>query len=136
MKGIDVSSYQAGLSFTAVKQSYDFAIIRGGFTGWGANRTKNKDDSFEKFYAAAKKAGVPVGCYYYSCANDAAGGKSEAAFLYEQCLKGKQFEMPIYIDVENVQWQLGNKKGVTDAIIAFGEYLEELGYYVGVYASL
>ena len=135
MKGIDISNYQAGISFSVVKRDYDFAILRGGFTGYGASRTKNKDASFETFYKQAKAVGVPVGCYYYSCANDASTGKAEAEFLYNNCLKDKQFEYPIYIDVENVQWQLGNKKGVTDAIIAFCNTLEKLGYYVGVYAS-
>ena len=135
MKGIDISSYQAGISFNLIKKEYDFAILRGGFTGYGANRTKNKDSSFETFYKQAKAAGVPVGCYYYSCANDASSGEAEARYLYENCLKDKQFEYPIYIDVEETRWQLGNKKGVTNAIIAFCETLEKLGYYCGVYSS-
>lgn len=135
MKGLDISSYQAGISFSAIKKDWDFVILRGGYTGWGASRSKNKDSSFETFYKQAKAEGLPVGCYYYSCANDAAGGEAEARYLYDNCLKGKQFEYPIYIDVEEVRWQLGNKKGVTDAIIAFCEYLENLGYFVGVYAS-
>lgn len=135
MKGLDISSYQNGISFNAIKNNFDFAILRGGYTGWGASRSKNKDSSFETFYKQAKAAGVPVGCYYYSCANDAAFGEAEARYLYENCLKGKQFEYPIYIDVEENRWQLGNKKGVTDAIIAFCKYLENKGFYVGVYAS-
>ena len=135
MKGIDISSYQAGISFNAIKRDYEFVILRGGFTGYGANRTKNKDSRFETFYKQAKAAGVPVGCYWYSCANDASSGEAEARFLYENCLKNKQFEYPIYIDVEETRWQLGVKKGVTDAIIAFCTYLEKLGFYCGVYSS-
>ena len=54
--------------------------------------------------------------------------------MYENCLKGKQFEFPIYIDVEDTHHQVNNKRGVTDAIIGFCEYLENLGYYVGIYA--
>lgn len=135
MRGIDISSYQEGISFTAIKKDFDYAILRGGYTGWGSNRSKNKDSSFETFYKQAKEAGVPVGCYYYSCANDAAFGAAEARYLYENCLKGKKFEFPIYIDVEESRWQLGNNKGVTDAIIAFCETLENLGYFCGVYSS-
>lgn len=135
MKGIDLSYVQNGISFTQIKKQYDFAIIRGAATGWGAGRKKFVDDCFETFYKQAKSAGVPIGCYYYSCATDAAGGKAEAEYLYENCLEGKQFEFPIYIDVENTQWQLGVKKGVTDAIIAFCDTLEKLGYFCGVYAS-
>ena len=136
MKGIDISKYQASLTMNQIKNAgYDFVIIRGGFTGYGSTRTKQKDISFEKFYEQAKQVGVPVGVYYYSCARNRADGEAEAQFLYEYCLKGKQFEMPIYIDVENKNWQINNKSKVTDAIIGFCEYLEDKGFYVGVYAS-
>ena len=43
--------------------------------------------------------------------------------------------MPIYIDVEDSHWQATDKTGTTDAIIGFCEYLENLGFFVGVYAS-
>lgn len=136
-KGLDLSQYQKGLSLSSVKNAgYSFVILRGGYTGYGVNRSKVKDSCFEDFYKQAKNIGMPVGVYWYSCANNAAFGKSEAEFLYNNCLKGKQFEYPIYIDVEEVRWQAKDRKGVTDAIIAFCEYLENLGYYVGIYASL
>lgn len=137
LKGIDVSKYQNGLKISDVKNAgYNFVIIRGGFTGYGVLRTKHVDPSFENFYAQCKALNMPCGVYYYSCATNAAEGKAEAEFLYENSLKGKKFEYPIYIDVEETRWQLKDKTGVTDAIIAFCDTLEKLGYYVGVYASL
>ena len=137
MKGLDISAYQNGLSMQSVKKAgNEFVILRAGYTGYGANRKKVKDSSFEKFYSAAKSAGLNVGVYWYSCADSKEQGIAEANFLYENCLKGKQFEMPIYIDVENPRWQSKNKKGVTDAIFWFCETLEDKGYFVGVYASL
>ena len=137
IKGLDISSWQSGLKVSAIKKAgYDFAILRGGFTGYGANRSKNKDSSFETFYKEAKSIGFPVGVYWYSCANSKATGEAEAEYLYNNCLKGKQFEYPIYIDVENNTWQSGNRLGVTEAIIGFCEYLEKRGYFVGIYASL
>lgn len=136
-KGIDISSWQSGLDMASVKNAgYEFVILRGGFTGYGSGRTKNKDNCFEGFYKQAKNVGLGVGCYWYSCADSSAQGNAEAEYLYTNCLKGKQFEYPIYLDVEDNTWQARNKKGVTDAIIAFCEYLEAKGYYVGVYASL
>lgn len=135
MKGIDISSFQKGLSMRSVKDSYDFAILRGGFTGYGANRTKNKDSQFETFYAKAKEIGLPVGAYWYSCADTKESGISEAKYFYDVCLKGKQFEMPVYIDVEEQRWQMYKKSGVTDAIIGFCDTLEKLGFFVGVYSS-
>lgn len=137
MKGIDISKHQNGLNLERVKQAGNqFVIIRGGFTGYGVERTKNKDASFDEFYKQAKELGLFVGAYYYSCAKTRDEGIEEANFFFENCLKGKQFEMPVYIDVEEQRWQSNDKTGVTDAIIGFCETLEDRGFYVGVYASL
>ena len=137
MRGVDISKYQAKLTIVQIKEAgYEFAIIRGGYSTNGAIRLKKVDSAFEKFYSQAKAIGFPVGCYWYSTAKTMAEGEAEAKFFYKNCLQGKQFEMPIYIDVEDNNWQSRDKKGVTDAIVAFCEYLEERGYYAGVYASL
>jgi GH25 family lysozyme M1 (1,4-beta-N-acetylmuramidase) len=137
MKGVDISKWQAKLTIAQIKGAgYEFAIIRGGYSSNGAIRTKNIDKSFENFYQQAKAIGFPVGAYYYSTARNSAEGLAEAKYFYEKCLKGKQFEMPIYIDVEDERWQGKDKNGVTNAIIEFCNYLESKNLYVGVYASL
>lgn len=136
-KGIDISKHQKGLSMQAVKNAgYTFVILRGSYTGYGADRTKQKDPCFEDFYKQAKNVGLSVGAYHYSCARTKEEGILEAQFIYNNCLKGKTFEMPIYIDVEDAKWQSDNKIGVTDAILGFCEELERLGFYSGVYSSL
>ena len=136
MKGLDISSYQNGINFDTIKNAgINFLILRAGFTGWGTGISYNKDNCFENFYNQAKSRGILVGAYWYSCANTKEKGIAEARYMYENCLKGKQFEYPIYIDVEDTHHQVNNKRGVTDAIIGFCEYLENLGYYVGIYAS-
>ena len=136
VKGVDLSNHNSGLTIQKVKDAgYEYAILRGGYTGYGSTRTKNKDKMFETYYKEAKELGFPVGCYYYSCANTRTGGILEAEYLYKNCLKGKQFEYPIYIDIEDTHWQLDNKSGVTDAIIGFCSTLEKLGYWVGVYSN-
>ena len=61
--------------------------------------------------------------------------------MYNNCLKGKQFDYPIYIDVEDDtggrKWlRNAGKEAITDGIIGFCETLENLGYYVGIYANL
>lgn len=135
-RGVDLSKWDKGLKITdVVKAGYKFAILRGGVTGYGILRLKSKDPLFEDYYQEAKRLGVPVGVYYYSCANTRQGGVDEANYLYDKCLKGKQFELPIYIDVENTKWQGDNKKGVTDAILGFCETLKAKGYLAGVYSS-
>lgn len=135
MKGIDLSQSCVGVKMADVKKTgYTFAIPRAGYTGWGTGTQKVKDYGFEGFYADAKKAGLPVGAYWYSCADTHAKGVAEAQWMYENCLKGKQFEMPIYIDVEEPRWQIHKANGVTQAVIGFCETLEALGYFVGVYS--
>ena len=94
VKGIDVSKWQESIDFTKVKNAgIEFVIIRAGY-GNG-----NKDGCFEQNYSRAKAAGLAVGAYWYSYATSAAGAKQEA----QKCaaiLKGKQFEYPVYFDLE------------------------------------
>lgn len=61
-KGIDISKYQAGIKMSAVKKNFDFVILRGGYTGYGADRKKVKDPSFETFYQAGKGRGIECRC--------------------------------------------------------------------------
>ena len=134
IKGIDISAYQRGMKLSK-NNGYDFVILRAGFTGYGTGVSLNKDNCFEDFYKQCKNNNIPVGVYWYSCANTYQKGVNEANYLYNNCLKGKQFEYPIYIDVEDTHHQLKSKTGTTDAIIGFCETLENKGYYVGIYAN-
>lgn len=137
MIGLDISSYQNGINFNQIKDAgIQFLILRAGFTGWGTGVNYNKDSSFEIFYKQAKQLNIPVGAYWYSCANSYEKGVAEARYMYKNCLKGKQFEFPIYIDVEEDRHQKIGKIYVTSAIKGFCETLEKLGYYVGIYANL
>ncbi len=136
-RGLDISAYQAGINFDQLASSgLSFLILRGGFTGYGGTGTnKVKDSQFENFYSSAKNRGIPVGVYWYSCANNYSKGQAEAEFLYNNCLKGKKFEYPIYIDVEEYRWQQVGKDLVADAICGFCEYLTAKGYLCGTYAN-
>ena len=135
--GIDISTWQAGFNFSkAKKEGVKFAIIRAGFTGTSNGISKAKDNQFESHYKNAKANGIDVGAYWYSCATSYEKGKSEAEFMYKNCLKGKKFEYPIAIDVEDSVYQAkAGKTAVTNAIKGFCEYLESKGYYVCIYAN-
>lgn len=138
-RGLDISKYQAGISMQAIKNAgYSFVILRAGFTGWGGDGTnKNKDTSFETFYSQAKSVGLKVGAYWYSCADNSANGKSEAQYMINNCLAGKQFEFPIAMDVEDTHHQVpAGKSALTDAVVAFCEELENNGYYASIYANV
>ena len=136
LKVIDVSVYQPDIDYAAVKAAgIDGAMIRCGFTGWGSSHSLNADKCFEKHYAGFQAAGVPVGAYYYSTADSVDFAKKEAGFV-QSLLKGKQFELPIYYDLENNERQGKLSKALlTDIADAFCSAMEGAGYFVGVYAN-
>ena len=135
--GIDISVYQKGINLANAKnEGVQFAILRAGYTGYGNGVSKAKDTEFETHYKNAKNNGLGVGAYWFSRATTYENGKLEAEYMYNNCLKGKQFEYPIYIDVEDTYYQQkAGKIAVANAIKGFCEYLENKGYYVGIYAN-
>ena len=131
--GIDISAHQGEFPLdVAVLEGVKFVIIKaaGGDCGF------YKDKQFENNYKLAKELNVPVGCYFYSKATTEEIAIKEAEFLYNNCLKGKTFELPVYYDVEDkVQLSLEKEK-ITNIIIRFCEYIKDKGFTVGIYSSL
>lgn len=132
MKGIDVSHWQGAIDFSKVLAvGYEFVIIKAG--GWTASGYK-KDACFEQYYADAKAAGLHVGAYFYTSPNftNKEQGEYEAK-LFLDYIAGKQFDFPVYCDVEEVS--TATIEGNTAATIGFCETMENANYYVGIYAS-
>lgn len=130
-KGIDVSEHQGRIGWPSVKASgVEFAILRAGY----GRVASQKDKQFENNYTAAKAAGVPCGAYWYSYATSEEEARKEAAVCLE-ILKGKQFEYPIYYDVEEQRTLRLGKETVSAIIKAFCGELEKTGYFVGLYMS-
>ena len=128
IKGIDISVYQQKVDFEKVKKSgIEFVIIR------GAIGTR-KDTMFESHYSNAKNAGLKVGCYYYTLAKNVAEAKGEAD-VFLSCIKGKQFEYPIYFDIEDPSLQNLGKQVLTDIVLTWCGKVQSAGYYVGIYAN-
>lgn len=130
--GIDVSKHNGRIDWDVVKNSgkIEFAILRAGL----GRVASQKDKQFDRNYSECKRLDIPIGAYWYSYAMSPAEARQEAkAFL--EVIKGKEFEYPIYFDIEeDKQFKLG-KKAVSDMITAFCETLEDAGYFVGVYTS-
>ena len=131
---LDISKYQPDVDYAKTAQDCDGVILRAGLTYWGA-QNMGKDPCFEKHYAGFKAVGLPVGAYYYSAADSVAVAEKEADYFLS-LLKGKQFELPVYYDVENSQRQ-GNlsKELLTQIVDTFCSAVEKAGYFVGFYAS-
>ena len=129
LEGIDVSSYQNTINWPAVAKSKHFAIIRAG-TGYGGG--DNKDSKFEENYKNAKNAGVKVGAYWYSYAKSVSDAQNEAKYFMGH-LKGKQFEWPVYYDIEeNSQFNAGIQDDIAKA---FCDILEANHYFCGIYTG-
>lgn len=130
-RGIDVSKWNGSIDFTKVKNSgYDFVIIRAGY----GKVASQKDENFETNYKNAKSAGLNVGAYWYSYATTTNEAKVEAK-LFIECLKGKSFEYPVYVDIEEQKTLKTGKTNVTNIINAFCLELENAGYFAGFYMS-
>lgn len=133
-KILDISKYQPDVDYTSTARDCDGVILRIGLTYWGA-QAMGKDECFEQHYAGFKAVGCPIGVYYYSCADTVAMAEKEAAYCLE-LMKGKQFELPVYYDVENNQRQGALSKALLTTIVdTFCSKVEKAGYYVGFYAS-
>ena len=132
--GIDISGWQGNYPLDkAQKEGVKFAILKGGGADTGYCY---KDNKFERNYENAKKLKMPVGAYWFSYAFNKGQAEKEAEYFYQNCLKGKQFELPIYLDVENkTQLNIG-KRALTDVVKAWLDYLEKKDYWVGIYSSL
>ncbi len=148
-KGVDVSYWNntpknaAGteyepLNWEVIKTAgFDFAILRAGYTG-------TKDPVFEMNYVDAKTVGIDLGAYYYSYAKNEEQAIEEANELLGW-LAGKQFEYPIYLDMESntclihpdglEETEEERKERLTSTCIAFIHTLREAGYYGALYSN-
>ena len=127
--GVDLSRFQQGISFDAlVREGVEFVILRGAYH-------LTKDIEFENFYAQAKTRNLPVGVYLYTIATTPQEARAEADFLINNVLKGKKFELPIYIDIEDERYYSRPKSNNSAVVKAFCDTLEANDYFAGVYAS-
>lgn len=141
MKGIDVSSWQGkNIDFEAVKKSgIDFVLIRAGY----GKEYNQKDSCFDHNYAAAKEAGLHVGTYWFTYANSPSEARTEATVCMS-VLQGKQFDFPVYYDLEDESAKNGylgyhpfdkGKEHCSQLVTAFCTEMEKHGYFAGLYIS-
>ena len=127
--GIDISHWQSNMNLaTAKNEGARFTIIRGMYGN-------AKDVAFDNLYNKAKTAGLGVGAYQWGRATNPAQAREEAQLFVNYCLKGRQFEYPIYYDVEDKLLINKSVQELTDIITAWCEQIEANGYYAGIYMS-
>ncbi len=137
-KGIDVSYHQyendsdggyIPLDWQAIKNfGIDYAIIRISDTSVGI------DPTFEQSYSDAKDAGLDVGFYLYTNATSVDEIRLEANFVLS-ALKGKKFEYPVYLDLENELIKESEPAIINEMCVEFFTILQRAGYYTGLYLN-
>lgn len=132
MKGIDISTFQTNVDYNKLKeQGIEFAIIRCGY----GKESSQKDKMFEEHYAGCKNAGIKVGTYLYSYCTSIDNAYKEANNCLE-FIKGKNFELPVFYDLEEERTAKLGKANVTLIAERFCETIRQAGYVPGVYANL
>lgn len=130
-KCIDVSEWNGDINFSKVKNAgITCVILRAGY-GKDPNQEDNK---FNEYYRQAKAAGLNVGAYWYSYATTVEAAKAEV----QNCMKtisGKEFELPVFLDVEEYRQAVLPRRTLTDIISAFCDGIKSYGYDVGMYSA-
>lgn len=131
--GPDLSVHNGAVNMAGVKQSgHSFVLLREGY-GDVLSYPYQKDSRFESNYANAKAAGLSVGAYHYMYATTVSGARREAQGFINN-LKGKSFDYPIALDIEErSQYNLPNST-VESIVKAFMDVCEGAGYYCLLYS--
>ena len=128
-KGVDLSHNNGSVNFTKLKAAgIDFVILRAGFSSTG------KDSRFEEYYAAAKAAGLDIGCYLYTNSTTVSGIKQDVQKLLGY-LNGKTFTYPIYLDMETEAQKSLDSGILMKMLRAYAEGLLNAGYFPGLYTN-
>lgn len=131
---IDISAWQGNFSIANAVKNHGVKAVIIKIGGGDGKAPFYKDSRFEDYYSQAKKIGIPVGCYFFGAATTTARAKQEADY-WLGLMKGKQFELPVFYDVETKAQSDLNKKALTNIINTVLDKVEAAGYFVGLYSS-
>lgn len=130
IKGIDVSSWQGKIDWSAVANyGMGFAILR-------ITEKGNKTDSrFEENYQGCKQYGIPVGVYKYSYALSVAEIQAEAQNVVD-VLDGRELQFPVWLDLEDASQRSLSDSTLMTMIKTFWSVVTAAGYKFGIYCNV
>lgn len=132
-KIIDISEHNGNINFALLKQSdVKGVIIRIGWIGNKENHTLDK--KFEEYYSQAKYYGLKIGFYVYSYCNTVLSLLSGTNWVIDK-IKNKQFEMPVFLDLEDNSISGLGKQNLTNQAKEFCSLIEKQGKKAGIYAN-
>lgn len=133
MEILDVSRWQGNVDWKRIKASgkVDGVMLRTVSTSpvYGGIYI---DPTFEKNYWGCVEAGLPVGAYYYTKGITIDYATKELAKL-KVALEGKDFTMPIAVDVEDPGLKALSPESLAQLIKMEAKQIEKWGLYAMVY---
>ena len=143
LTGIDISTYQPGITWQSVKNSgIHFAMIRAGYRGYGTG-VLVEDNLLKSHVLGANSVGIKIGLYYFSQAINTVEAVEEASACVNLARKyGVPITYPLAIDIEYVSssrigradWLTGVQR--TEIAEAFCETIRNAGYTPMIYSSM
>lgn len=137
--GIDVSDHNGTIDWNAVKElGVQFAFIRAGYRGYTEGGI-HADEQFRANIIAARKAGIPVGAYFFSQAINEAEAIEEAQFVLD-LVKDYGLQLPIVYDPETIADSAARTTGLsreqlTANALAFCSEITDGGYEPCLYVN-
>lgn len=136
VKGIDVSTFQRIIDWSAVKaDGVEFAMIR---AGYGQN---NIDAQFVRNISECNRVGMPCGVYWFSYARSVDDVRREAEYCL-QAISPYELQYPVAFDFEYDSVKKAGEAGIvvtkklaTSFVHAFCSDIEAAGYYVMNYTN-
>lgn len=128
---VDLSEWNGNVDFNKVKKSgVTCVILRAGY----GKDPDQEDNKFREYYRQAKAAGLNVGAYWYSYATSVDAAKAEV----KNCMKtigGKEFDLPVFLDVEEYRQAVLPRRTLTDIISTFCDGMNSNGFNSGLYSA-
>lgn len=133
---VDVSRYQGLIDWAQVAAAgYKGAMLKTVSTNYKLSKRADGlyiDPTFETNYRNARAAGLDVGVYYYTYATSEAMADAELALL-RQAVYGKEFSLPICVDVEENKLKQLSTLDLTNLTAYALEQVEKMGFYAQLY---
>ncbi len=133
---IDVSRHQGLIDWAQVAAAgYKGAMLKTVSTNSRLSKRADGlyiDPTFEENYRNARAAGLDVGVYYYTYATSEAMADEELAML-RQAVYGKEFSLPICVDVEENKLKPMSTLDLTNLAAYALEQVEKMGFYAQLY---
>ncbi len=122
----DISTWQGGIDYNAIRERTDTVILRAGFS-------TTEDNQFENHYNNLQ--GLNIGAYWYSYAQSPDEAREEAR-TFLKVIGDRKFTLPLFLDIEDPSMSGLGRITLNEIVRAFGEIIENAGYYFSVYSNL